>query len=223
MILSDAHCHLNKYEKFPSYENMNLFICATKRDDFDFLLCAKSKNIRVALGFHPYFLKRENTDDLDKNIFLEADAIGEIGLDKICDTDFEMQRFFFVKQLELCEDLNKPCVLHVRKSYDDVIDILSYMNFSKKILLHAFNGSPETARRFFKFDTWFSFGMREMKNRKSIESLKFVPQEKIMIETDSNPNFLNLKNALKKISEIQNKNSETMSNILNENFFNFFK
>ena len=82
------------------------------------------------IGFHPTELdgiKEDYFDFLIDNINnSKIVGIGEIGLDyHYEDTDKEMQRMVFNRQLEIAEKFNKPVVVHSRDSIGETYNILS--------------------------------------------------------------------------------------------------
>ena len=105
------------------------------------------------IGFHPTELdgiKEDYFDFLIDNINnSKIVGIGEIGLDyHYEDTDKEMQRMVFNRQLEIAEKFNKPVVVHSRDSIGKTYNILSKYNLKGSI--HCFSGSLEMAKLFIK-------------------------------------------------------------------------
>jgi len=108
---------------------------------------------RVAFGLHPYFLRSECIENIDKLGDVceqeKAVAIGEIGLDFWPDAVVvEVQKRFFEAQLSVARELNLPVILHARKSYDVVLKMIRDANHTCGGIIHAFNGSLEQANRF---------------------------------------------------------------------------
>ena len=77
---------------------------------------------------------------------LSADAVGEIGLDKACEVDFEQQRAVFEAQLRLAEQHKKPVVVHCVRAFEEVISALEKFTL-KAVIFHGFIGSQEQAAR----------------------------------------------------------------------------
>lgn len=112
-----------------------------------------------------------------------ADAVGEIGLDKACGVDFEMQRALFIKQLELAERFEKPVVLHCVRAFEEVMTLLERHTL-RAVLFHGFIGSREQASRAVKKGYYLSFGARTGGSNKTIEALRETPLERLFVETD---------------------------------------
>lgn len=130
----------------------------------------------------------------------EVVAIGETGLDyfhkpdKISKTEFKnKQKWTFIKQLELAKKLDKPVILHCRgdkedneRAYKDILKILKDFGYYKGVI-HCYGSSLEIAKQFLDLGFMVSFtGIITFPNAKNlIPVVKYVPIEKIMIETDA--------------------------------------
>lgn len=114
---------------------------------------------------------------------LSADAVGEIGLDKACEVDFEQQRAVFEAQLRLAEQYKKPVVVHCVRAFEEVISALEKFTI-KAVIFHGFIGSQEQAARAVKKRYFLSFGARTERSKKTIEALRATPLDRLFIETD---------------------------------------
>lgn len=116
----------------------------------------------------------------------KAVAIGEIGLDYHWDIDRELQRRYFVGQLELARELEMPVVIHDREAHGDVFDIIRAFP-DVRIVLHSYSGSAEQARQLTEAGRYISFsGVVTFKNaRQTVETAAIVPSELILVETDA--------------------------------------
>lgn len=147
----------------------------------------------AAIGVHPH-----NVIDLNNNIisalidfasFPKVVAIGEIGLDYFYNNSpREAQKIWFSKQLSLAKDLKLPVIVHNREAHEDTIAILKSEN-AKEVggVLHCFSGSVEVAREALNMNFMISFaGPVTFKNaNKLLEAVKYVPDDMLLIETDS--------------------------------------
>ena len=114
---------------------------------------------------------------------LSADAVGEIGLDKACEVDFEQQRTVFEAQLRLAEQHKKPVVVHCVRAFEEVISALEKFTL-KAVIFHGFIGSQEQAARAVKKGYFLSFGARTERSKKTIEALRATPLDRLFVETD---------------------------------------
>lgn len=147
----------------------------------------------AACGFHP-----ENIDpgaDIERSMselekllsHPKAVAVGEIGLDYYWEENppREIQKMWFEAQLALAQKLDLPVAVHDREAHGDCFDIIC--KFPKvRGVMHCYSGSPEMARELVKRGYYISFtGNVTYKNSKKLwESIKAVPHDRLMIETD---------------------------------------
>ena len=145
--------------------------------------------IYITVGFHPENLDNIPSDYLQKiTDFLryeKAVAIGEIGLDYHWDIDKELQKRIFEEQLKLSKELDIPVVVHDREAHKDTLDLLK--KYNPKGLLHCFSGSVEMLKEVLKLGMSISLGGTvTFKNaRVPVEVAKFVPLDKLLLETDA--------------------------------------
>ncbi|MBU5486210.1 TatD family hydrolase [Clostridium sp. MSJ-11] len=145
----------------------------------------------AAVGIHPEYADKVN-DELIEEIrkmteYEKVRAIGEIGLDYYYDENppREIQKYAFIKQMELAKKLNLPVVIHNRDAHADTLEILKMFPEVKGVI-HCFSGSVEFARECIKLGYYIGFtGVVTFKNAKKIvEVAKEVPLDRILVETD---------------------------------------
>jgi TatD DNase family protein len=91
-------------------------------------------------------------------------------------------------QAEWALEMNLPIVLHTRDSFYDTYKIIK--PFAKKGLtgvFHCFSGSQEEANQLLSLDTFYMGigGVLTYKNAGIAETVKKVPLDKIVLETDA--------------------------------------
>ena len=113
-------------------------------------------------------------------------AIGECGLDRACDSDFELQREVFIKQIELSEQYHKPMIIHAVRSYPDIISIRKETKSNQPWIIHGFNGNEHSAEQLLRHDgIYLSLGDVLFKNEKRAERLlDIIPSDRLFLETD---------------------------------------
>ena len=153
-------------------------------------LAQKNSNYYCSAGIHPDQASPNYLKDIELlEAFLDShkvNALGEIGLDyHYEDTDKEIQRMVFNRQLEIAEKFNKPVIVHSRDSIGETYNILSKYNLKGSI--HCFSGSLEMAKLFTKLGYKLGVGgIITFKNAKNIkEVVKNVDLSYILLETDS--------------------------------------
>lgn len=146
----------------------------------------KSPYIRTALGFHP-----ELVGEYKKYIPLmweklsEARYIGEVGLDFTDKTYQSDQLSFFSELVERCrKDENKIISIHSRKAESEVLDVLGD-TFAFKAVMHWYSGDVNLLDKAVKMGCYFSVNGRMLKSHKIERMLEIVPQNRILLETDS--------------------------------------
>ncbi|MFN3411619.1 MAG: TatD family hydrolase [Exilispira sp.] len=117
-------------------------------------------------------------------------AIGEIGLDyfhKFFEKD--KQIVSFENQLELSKYLNLPVMLHIRDSFDDALSIIKNSNIKKPLIFHCYSGDKNITEKILSNfeNSFFSFAGNITYKKMDFlrESLKIIPKDKILIETDA--------------------------------------
>lgn len=144
-----------------------------------------------SVGLHPWHLKtlEENNEMMEMvEDALEFDHVcfvGECGLDKKTELDFDEQLRVFKAHAIIAEEFKRPLIIHCVKSYNEILEIHKKVHPEMPWILHGYHGNIETTKQLGKRGILFSFGKSIFsKNSKSIESLKILPMEKIFFETD---------------------------------------
>lgn len=145
-----------------------------------------------AVGVHP-----SETEELNDENFAwmkemaQADkclAIGEIGLDyHYPDPERDIQKKWFIRQMEMAKELCKPVIIHSREAAADTMEILTKPEFKDvKGVMHCYSYSVETARELMKLDYYFGIGgvVTFSNAKKLVEAVKEIPMDRILLETD---------------------------------------
>jgi TatD DNase family protein len=141
-----------------------------------------------SVGLHPWF---ELNDDLFTKLgeYLKDEnclAVGETGLDRVRNENFDKQKNFLAKHFELALKHQNPIILHCVKAYQDILEMILENKFSLPIIFHDYNGSVQTTERLLKEENiYFSYGDKLFKeDSKGFQSLPIIPFDRILIETD---------------------------------------
>ena len=143
-----------------------------------------------SVGFHPYNVGKVNEKETLEKVQHATEhprvfAVGEIGLDKSIDTPFDDQMRIFEKQVEIAESVNLPVVLHVVRSFNEIIGFAKSHQPMVPMIIHGYNGSAEMAEDLVKAGFLISFGEAITgEHSKIVEALQKVPVEKLFLETD---------------------------------------
>ncbi|XME01537.1 TatD family hydrolase [Lachnospiraceae bacterium C1.1] len=121
--------------------------------------------------------------------FDRAVAVGEIGLDYYWKENPapEIQKKWFIRQLDLARQTNKPVVIHSRDAAADTLEIMKAEDAGKiGGVIHCFSYSPEIAAEYVKMGFFLGIGgVVTFKNaKKTVEVVRKMPLETLVLETD---------------------------------------
>ena len=144
------------------------------------------------LGLHPTSVDASWQEELSRmEAFIGKDivAIGEIGMDCYWSKEFlkEQQEVLRI-QLEMAAKADLPVIIHSRESTELIINILKdCKHLAPKGVFHAFSGSLETYRELQRLGDWYIGigGVLTYKKASIAETVRDIPLEKILLETDS--------------------------------------
>ena len=150
------------------------------------------ENIFPCLGLHPTSIDAswehemaEMESYLDRRIW----AIGEIGIDCYWSKEFlQQQKEAFRIQLEMAAQKNLPVIIHSRESTELIINILKEnQHLGVRGVFHAYSGSLETYKLLQRLGDWYIGigGVLTYKKASIAETIKDIPLERILLETDS--------------------------------------
>ena len=249
----DSHCHLDHE---PLFDNLDEILKRSKEVGIEKLLtiCTtiasyekikqlvkKDDIIFGTYGIHPHEAKNDKVssnliiDEINKNDRIIG--IGETGLDFYYNHSDKFDQIkSFEEHIKASIDLNIPLIIHSRNAENETFDILDkYKNYNLKILMHCFTGSKIFAKKLLNLNAYFSAsGIITFKNSLELqETFKFIPLEKILIETDSpylapvpnrgksnEPSFV--KYTAEKLASIKNISTENLIKNTSSNFNNLF-
>ena len=167
-------------------------------------------------GRHPWLAEQ----NLPMAEFAACDIIGETGLDYAKSVCKEAQQELFMKHLAAAEKLEKPVVLHVVKSFEDVMLALSKYQL-KGVVFHGFIGSKEQAARVIKQGYYLSFGQRSLRSPRTCEVIATMPIEKLFCETDDNTEF-SIEEIYQKVAALRAISHEELASEIEKNYRRLF-
>ena len=143
MKLIDTHCHLNDQALYQDLDNVisralqtgieKMVVIGWDKESSEtaIKIAEQYPFIYACVGFHP-----ENLDGVDEKTLYEVlnlskhpkvVGIGEIGLDYHWEKDpakREIQKEFFIKQIEYANEHGLPISIHSREAFQDTLEIL---------------------------------------------------------------------------------------------------
>lgn len=145
----------------------------------------------AAVGIHP-----DEVGSLDEEKFARMKelfardkvvAVGEIGLDYYWDNEsHDIQKKWFIRQLDLARKLNLPVLIHSREAAADTMEIMKEYGQGLKGVIHCYSYSKEQAKEYVKMGYYIGVGgVVTFKNaRKLKETVEEIPLSSIVLETD---------------------------------------
>lgn len=117
-------------------------------------------------------------------------AIGECGLDyyRLGQGTREKQHGVFLEHIRLAQEVKKPLMIHCREAFGDLIDTLVSCRASFATspgVIHFFTGTPDDARKLLNLGFSFTFGGVITFTRDYDESIKLIPLDRLLSETDA--------------------------------------
>ena len=176
-----------------------------ERSSLDAALYARAYNAAVpdalytTAGVHPHEAKNcgNGTIDILRELALgktegasSVKAIGECGLDY--NRDFsprDIQRRWFVKQIELAAELALPLFLHERDAFADFSIILNgYIKTVPAAVVHCFTGTGEELDQYLSLGCYIGITgwiCDERRGKHLRELVKNIPPDRLLLETDA--------------------------------------
>jgi len=251
-MIVDSHCHLD-FE--PLLSNIIEVLKNAKKNNIKSILTIgtslesskkvleiveKYENIYGAVGIHPNS-STNYLNDIDKLIDIKKKskkiiAFGETGLDFFYKrSEKKDQIFSFEKHIEFAISEKVPVVIHTRDANEDTILIIKKYYKKTKFLIHCFTGNLEFAKKLLNLECLISFSgiITFRKSHELRDVVKFVPLDRILIETDSpylSPDPLrgksnepaNLRFIAENIATIKKISFEEISEVTTKNFDKLF-
>ena len=206
MKLIDTHCHLNDEQL---YQNLDDVISHAQQVGVEKMIVigwdkeSSKLAIKIAeqypfiyacVGYHPENLEGVTDDDLNEVLSLSSHpkvvGIGEIGLDYHWEKGphkREIQKQFFIKQIEYANKVGLPVSIHSREAFQDTLEILKNHKPEHSGVLHCYSGSVENIQDIINLDLYIGLdGPVTFRNAKTPKEVAIeVPLERLVLETDS--------------------------------------
>lgn len=198
-MLIDTHFHLdlseNMQELITQFRSSQIGIIAVGTTPRAFereqKFVAGLNNIQVGLGLHPQLImERGHEIDLFLDLVKESRYIGEVGLDfNAPNKDSKAQQIpCFRKIAEKCAlEGNKILSIHSVKAASEVINELNKVGTFKTCIciFHWFSGSARDRNNAVEMGAYFSINPRMLKTKSGRETIRSIPRDKILLETDA--------------------------------------
>lgn len=202
-VLFDTHCHL---DLTPLGGRVDEVLSAAARSGVRSYLvpgvspdnwpriaemAARDVGVLPAFGLHPMHANSFSAAVLNslRRLLPQAVAVGEIGLDYLLPgVSRDLQREAFRCQLRLAVESGLPVLIHCRKAFRDLLDIMRQEGATEVGgIMHAFSGSSEIAPEFISLGMYISIAgpvtyANAVRPRLIAER---IPLEHLVLETDA--------------------------------------
>lgn len=191
--------------------------------------------VYCAIGVHPSDVMELNIEEVIEELrkmyktSSKIKAIGEIGMDKYWVKEekvIKKQKEFFIRQIELANELKLPIIIHDRDAHSEVLEILKEHKPLYGGVMHCFSGSVEYLKEILKLGLYIGLdGPVTYKNAVTPKEVaEYVPLDRLLVETDSPyltptpfrgkinyPHYV--KYVIEEICRIKSNNSREIENI----------
>ena len=254
----DAHCHLQDSSLAPVRESLlgsethgiqTWLVNGTHPGDWAAVaeLAERDERVIPAFGWHPWYVDSQVSEQHIEQLKILLQTypnahVGEIGVDRWkVGLDEDLQLKALTTQLEIAAEFRRPVTIHCLKAWGLLERAWeAAKQRPKKVLLHAFNGSIETANQWSRRGAYFSYSTYFLHTRKTAQRAVFgrLPEDRLLVETDApamkppkelcidkaNEDVnhpLNLKQAYESLANVRAMSLESLSAIVSENFTRF--
>lgn len=179
------------------------------------------------LGLHPWYIQSSEIQNnltilesllSNKNIY----AIGECGLDKLIDVDYNIQIELFKSQILLSEKYKLPLIIHQVKAHEDILKIKRELNPIQPWIIHGMRLKWNIAKELINSGMYLSFGHHLLKSELHLtETFLQTPLDKIFLETDNSA--IAIDDIFVKAAEIKSMEVKILKEIVYQNFKTVFK
>lgn len=143
------------------------------------------------IGLHPEDVKDDWQSVLDDmcQYLSKVVAVGETGLDFYWDSTYKKEQIEALEcQISWAKEYDLPLVIHMRKAEQELIEVMDrHKADALRGIFHCFGGSKETAQRMLAYEGFVLGigGVLTFKNCRLADTLKYVPLDRIVLETDA--------------------------------------
>jgi TatD DNase family protein len=254
-VFVDSHCHLN-YKGLVEEQSAVIARAAeagvsamlnisTRENEWNDVIGVAERypQIWASVGIHPHEADGHAHVDTAKLVSRAANlrviAIGETGLDYYYDhSDREQQKTSFRAHIAAARTTGLPLIVHTRDAEDDTAEILrdEMGKGAFSGVIHCFTASRDFAVIALELGLYISLsGIVTFKNARELQEIAaFVPEERLLIETDSpflapvphrgkscEPAFV--ADTARKIAELRSIPVERLASRTTENFYSLFR
>ena len=205
MRIIDTHCHLNDEALFKDLDNVisraqqagveKMIVIGWDKasSELAIKLAEQYDFIYAVIGFHPENIFDVSDEQLYETLNLythpKVVGIGEIGLDYHWTKDpekRELQKQYFIKQIDFANKVGLPISIHSREAFNDTLEILKEHKPLHGGVMHCYSGSVENINDIINLNLFIGLdGPVTFTNAKTPKEVAAeVPLENLVVETD---------------------------------------
>ncbi len=225
MKIIDTHIHLADFANKTTDSTVAIVPAIIETDWQKIIdLCQNNKNLIPAFGIHPWYVNQTKPNWFDKleNIIKNTPnaLIGETGLDRHKDKDYNPQNDYFKKHLMLAKKYSRPVIIHAVKCNEWLEEYWQELS-TIRFVFHSYNARRELLKKIINAGGYVSFSNSILNNREKDKILQAVPLDRIMIETDGPYQQGSIKDIAAQIASILNLDYQEFLNIVYNNTIKF--
>jgi len=166
-----------------------------------------------SVGIHPAYIKTSSIEEelaiiREKLSNKNCLAIGEIGLDKLCETDFELQIDVFERQLQLASEYRFPVIIHSVRAYQEILHIRKKLKLTIPFIFHGFNKNEQILNQIIAQNCYASFGKNLLYNKNLQIIFAKLSANQFFLENDASE--ISIKEIYTIAAEIRNSTIEEL-------------
>ncbi|MEQ3635854.1 TatD family hydrolase [Alcanivorax sp.] len=203
----DSHCHLDRLNLDAHGGDFAAMMAATAKAGVSHMLCIgvdletfpqvqalaeEHDNVFASVGVHPLYKESREpavAELVERAAHPKVVAIGETGLDYFyAKEEREWQQRYFIAHILAARETGLPLVVHTRGAKEDTLALLrEHGGGEVRGVLHCFTEDLDMALQAIELGFYISIsGIVTFRNAEALrESVKQLPLERLLIETDS--------------------------------------
>lgn len=181
--MHDAHFHITQelFEQLKKNGWDGICNIASEEEYNQVQEYLKDYSFHTSCGIHPWYVDQVSFDSFMP--YLEkASMIGEIGLDNTwCETDIQLQKEVFEKQLQYASQTRKPVILHLKGMEKEAYPMVE--KYPNTYIVH-WHSTKEYIREYRDLGCFFTVGPSVGIDESVNEVVQLVSLDHLLIESD---------------------------------------
>ncbi len=161
-------------------------------------------------GIHPWTLHEPPLPQPEDIL-----AVGECGLDKVCDTPWDEQLAAFERCIRLSEEWHKPLYIHCVRAQSECLQQRIQFRATQPWIWHGFRGSSAAMQQILQHNGHVCFGFRHRE-----DAVRECPMERMLLESDENRD--SIEDLYHHIAALRGISTETLCRAMRENYLRLF-